>query len=133
MLRNYVKVAVRNLGRWKGYAAINVFGLAIGIACFVLIALYVHDELRYDRYHTKADRIYRVVEIIEGAEESASNPLPVYVAMRRWLEDFAYRIDLGVDVFLLAGGLAATIALLTVGWQAYRTATADPVQALRYE
>ena len=81
MLRNYVKVAVRNLGRWKGYAAINVFGLAIGIACFVLIALYVHDELRFDRYHAKADRIYRVVEIIEGAEESASNPLPVGAAL----------------------------------------------------
>jgi putative ABC transport system permease protein len=81
MLKNYLKVAVRNLSRWKGYAAINVFGLAVGIACFVLIALYVFDELSYDRYHAKADRIYRMVEIIEGAEESASNPLPVGAAI----------------------------------------------------
>src|SRR6056297_339042 len=81
MLKNYLKVAVRNLSRWKGYAAINVFGLAVGIACFVLIALYVYDELSFDRYHAKADRIYRMVEIIEGAEESASNPLPVGAAI----------------------------------------------------
>ena len=88
MLKNYLKVAVRNLRRWKGYAAINVFGLATGLACFVLIALFVHDELSYDRYHTKADRIYRMVEIIEGAEESASNPLPVGAAVAETYPQF---------------------------------------------
>jgi putative ABC transport system permease protein len=81
MFRNYFKVAARNLKRRPGYAAINVFGLTVGIACFVLIALYVQDELAFDRYHEKADRIYRMVEVIEGAEESASQPLPVGAAI----------------------------------------------------
>ena len=88
MLKNYFKVAVRNLRRWKGYAAINIFGLAVGLACFVLIALFVRDELSYDRYHTKADRIYRLVEIIEGAEESASNPLPAGAALAETYPQF---------------------------------------------
>ncbi len=88
MFKNYLKVAVRNLRRWKGYAAINVFGLAVGLACFVLIALFVRDELAFDRYHEKADRIYRMVEVIEGAEESASQPLPVGAAVAETYPQF---------------------------------------------
>lgn len=76
MIRNYLKVAFRNLTKHKGYSLINVMGLAIGIACFILILLYVQDELSYDQYHSQADRIYRVAEILEGAEESASVPFP---------------------------------------------------------
>ena len=56
-----------------------------------------------------------------------------YLAMNRWLEDFAYRTDLGIGIFALAGGLALGIALLTVSYQAIRAALADPVKALRYE
>jgi putative ABC transport system permease protein len=54
-------------------------------------------------------------------------------AMSRWLEDFAYRITLGPGIFLLAGGLALAIAMLTVGYHALRAASADPVQSLRSE
>ncbi len=61
MLYNYLKVALRNLFRQKLYAAINIFGLAIGLAICLLILLFVKDELSYDQYHTKADQIYRVV------------------------------------------------------------------------
>jgi putative ABC transport system permease protein len=53
--------------------------------------------------------------------------------MNRWLEDFAYRIEIGPGVFILAGGLALVIALLTVSYQAIRAATANPVESLRYE
>ena len=60
MLRNYLKVAIRNLVRHKGYATINLLGLAIGIACFILISLYVNDEWSYDKHHNNADRIVRV-------------------------------------------------------------------------
>jgi putative ABC transport system permease protein len=56
-----------------------------------------------------------------------------YFAMTRWLEDFAYRIDLGPGVFLAAGVLALGIALATVTYQAVRAALADPVKSLRYE
>ena len=54
-------IALRHLGRNKGYTAINVLGLAVGMACAILIFLYVDHEMSYDRYHAQADRIYRVV------------------------------------------------------------------------
>ena len=60
MFKNYFKVAMRNLWKNKGYSAINIFGLAIGLATCLLILIYVIDELSYDRYNKKADRIYRV-------------------------------------------------------------------------
>ncbi|MCK4416897.1 MAG: ABC transporter permease, partial [Candidatus Latescibacteria bacterium] len=56
-----------------------------------------------------------------------------YWAMNRWLQDFAYRIHIGVGTFLLAGVLALVIALLTVSFQAIKAALANPVEALRYE
>ena len=56
-----------------------------------------------------------------------------YVVMNRWLESFAYHIDIGPGVFLLAGALALVIALLTVSYQAVKAARTDPVQTLRYE
>ncbi|HNL64458.1 MAG TPA: ABC transporter permease, partial [Ferruginibacter sp.] len=60
MFKNYLKVALRNLWKNKGYSAINIFGLAIGLATCLLIALYVTDELSYDRHFKNADRIYRL-------------------------------------------------------------------------
>lgn len=60
MFKNYVKIAIRNLFRNKLYSFLNIAGLAIGIACCVLILLYVQDELSFDRFHEEADRIYRV-------------------------------------------------------------------------
>jgi len=62
MLTNYAKIALRTLRRHKGYAFISISGLAAGIACCLLILLFVQDELRYDRYHEKADRVYRLVK-----------------------------------------------------------------------
>ncbi|MFC2161755.1 ABC transporter permease [Acidobacteriota bacterium] len=59
MLKNYFKIALRNFLKHKGFSFINVFGLAVGIACCLLILLFVVDELSYDKYHEKADRIYR--------------------------------------------------------------------------
>lgn len=60
MFGNYFKVAWRNLLRNKGYSSINILGLAIGLACFMFIGLYVSDELNYDKFHPDGDRIYRV-------------------------------------------------------------------------
>jgi putative ABC transport system permease protein len=60
MIKNYFKIAWRNLLKNKGFSAINIFGLAIGIACCLLITLYVTDELSYDRYHKNQDRIFRL-------------------------------------------------------------------------
>ncbi len=61
MFVNYIKIALRNLLKHKLLSFINVLGLAIGMACCLLIALYVYDEYQYDRYHQNANRLYRVV------------------------------------------------------------------------
>jgi len=60
MLANYLKLTIRNLIRNKFYAAINIFGLAVGILCAVLILLFIYDELSYDRHHRKHPNIYRI-------------------------------------------------------------------------
>ena len=62
MVITYFKTAIRNLVRNKAYAAINIAGIAIGLTAFWMIALYVADEFSYDRFHTNADRIYRVAQ-----------------------------------------------------------------------
>ncbi len=60
MVKNFFKVAWRNLSKNKTFSFINIFGLAIGLACFILIGLFVLDDLSYDRFHKNADRIYRI-------------------------------------------------------------------------
>jgi len=60
MLGHYLKTALRHFRRHKGYSFINISGLAIGLACCILILIYVRDELSYDRYHKNAKRIYRL-------------------------------------------------------------------------
>lgn len=60
MVKNYFKIAWRNLRKNRTFSFINITGLASGLACFILIALYVADELSYDRFHSKATRICRI-------------------------------------------------------------------------
>jgi len=61
MFKNYMKVTLRNIKKNRGYSFINIAGLAVGIACTIIILLWVQDELSYDRFHENADRIHRVV------------------------------------------------------------------------
>ncbi|GAB5518615.1 MAG: ABC transporter permease [Rhodothermales bacterium] len=68
MLQNYLKTAYRNLMRYKGYTAINLLGLTLGIACFLMIYLYVQDERSYDQFHTNGDRIHRLIVDWERAD-----------------------------------------------------------------
>ncbi len=62
MLRSYCTIAIRHLTRQLGYTILNTAGLSFGLTCFLLIALYVVDELRFDTFHTYANQLYRVVE-----------------------------------------------------------------------
>jgi putative ABC transport system permease protein len=62
MLKNFFKVAIRNLWKQKGYSFLNIFGLAMGMACSLLILLWITDEERVDNFHAKGDRIYSVYE-----------------------------------------------------------------------
>jgi hypothetical protein len=60
MIKNYFKIAFRNLQRHKAYSLLNISGLAIGMACSILILLWVQNELSYDRFHANANEIYRL-------------------------------------------------------------------------
>jgi len=60
MLRNYIKISLRSLLKNRLNTGINMLGLAMGIACFLLIGLFIEDELSYDRFYANADRIFRV-------------------------------------------------------------------------
>ncbi|MGH7493576.1 MAG: ABC transporter permease [bacterium] len=73
MLKNYLKIALRNLRKHKGYTFINVIGLAIGMVCCLLILLYVQYELSYDRYNEKVGQIYRLCERFVPLQEGGSD------------------------------------------------------------
>jgi len=72
MIRNYLKIALRNIRRHKGYSFINIAGLAIGMACCILILLWVQDELSYDRFHENGSDIYRVIQDIKFADHDTT-------------------------------------------------------------
>jgi putative ABC transport system permease protein len=72
MIKNYIKVALRNLTKHKGYSLINIAGLAIGMACCILILLWVQDEWSFDRFHKNADNICRVIQDINFSDHSTT-------------------------------------------------------------
>ncbi len=71
MIKNYFKIAFRNLWRNKGFSAINIFGLAIGMASAILILLWIQNELSIDRFHKKGDRIYMMYNRDKDAQGKA--------------------------------------------------------------
>lgn len=82
MLKSYLLVALRSLRKQRVYAVVNILGLTIGLACFVLILRFVQFELSYDEFHDKADRIYRVVKqdrgnFYMGTDHFAVTPAPL--------------------------------------------------------
>lgn len=82
MFKNYFKIAVRNLARSKGFTAINVLGLALGIATCLLIVVFVQNELSYDRYNKNADQIVRVTfkGVMESGTIKEANVMPPVAA-----------------------------------------------------
>lgn len=110
MYKNYFTVFKRGFVKQKGYSFLNVFGLAIGIACFLLISLYIRDEYSFDKMHSKSDRIYRIHEILQAegvGERSASQPFPVAQAL---LNDYESQI---VSVVRFFNFQAPTLAIST--------------------
>jgi putative ABC transport system permease protein len=81
MLKNYLKIALRNLWQHKSYSFINVTGLAAGMACCLLILLFVRDELAYDRFHVEADRIYQLTYGLQEGS-TARTPPPIAPLMK---------------------------------------------------
>ena len=209
MFRSYLIATIRTLLKNRGLTAINILGLAIGMACVILIALYIQYEFSYDRHHANATRIYRVFRTVSMENTTSVSPRasgalapalkrdfpevqeairtqlltswvktddhffqqdvcvadreifgasvfsifgllskefvklviiacviasPIaYLFAGRWLQDFAYRIDLHLIYFLIGGALALLLALATLTYQALKAARTNPVDALRTE
>ena len=76
MLRHFFQIAWRQLMKRKFYSFINITGLAIGMACCLVITVYVQNELSYDRYHAKKDRIYRVTQAFRNSQAGETLPPP---------------------------------------------------------
>lgn len=96
MLSNYIKVAIRNLLRQKGFSFINIFGLALGITCTALIGMWVSDELSYDRFHSDYEQMYRITATLpEMKVHAAVSPAPLALAIKNEIPevDEAVRIS----------------------------------------
>jgi len=82
MFKNYLKVAIRNVAKQKVYTLINITGLALGMACCILILLWVQDELSYDTFHKKGNDLYRLVITIEE-RRTASSPWALVPTLKK--------------------------------------------------
>jgi putative ABC transport system permease protein len=85
MIRNYFKIAFRNLLKNKGYSAINIGGLAVGMAVAILIGLWLYDELTFNRYHARHGKIAQVMTIFTGTGEHGVNnsmPYPLFTELK---------------------------------------------------
>lgn len=78
MLKNYIKIAFRNIRKQKLYSLINIFGLTMGITCCILIYLFIQDEYSYDKFHKNAENIYRVDQITYQKLKSDIEPKPFF-------------------------------------------------------
>lgn len=107
MLRSYIKIARRNLVQNKGYSAITILGLGLGLAIVLLIGLYVADELRFDRFNQKADRIYRINSDISFSQQglkSALSPTPMGHTLKQEFPEVEQAVRLGrYGTFLVRG------------------------------
>jgi putative ABC transport system permease protein len=110
MFKNNLVIAWRNIKRNKIYSALNIFGLAVGMAVFILIMLYVRYELSYDRYHENSRNIYRIIQqqpgnVFLGSDIFAVTPPPVAPALLREFPEVsaATRISRSSDVLVSVG------------------------------
>ena len=97
MIKNYLKTAWRNLYRNKIFSAINILGLSTGLACCILMFLFIQNELSYDKFNVNAKNIYRIVSIPMDAKDkkelAGAFRLPIQT---RWLSNF-YMVEAYFD------------------------------------
>jgi putative ABC transport system permease protein len=94
MLRHYLAVAIRHLHRRIGYSVINIMGLGISLTWCILLTLYIRHELSYDRFHQKADQIYRI-----AGDRFAATPAPWAPALVRDFSDVLQAVRIKAAVF----------------------------------
>jgi len=107
MIKNYLKIAWRNLMKNKVFSFINIMGLAVGMTACFLIYLYVHFETNYDAFNTKADRIYRVVTDIKTPSDMlhwSSTSAPMAINMQRDFPEVESAVRISGQSFLVRKG-----------------------------
>ncbi|HET9054284.1 MAG TPA: ABC transporter permease, partial [Cyclobacteriaceae bacterium] len=85
MLKNYLKIAIRSMMRNKVYSIINILGLSIGVACCLLLALYIQQEYQVDKHHARVEDIYRITttfQNVSNVHQSGSCSPPIAMAMK---------------------------------------------------
>lgn len=110
MLKNLWLVALRNIKKDNGYTILNVIGLSIGITCCLFLVFYIQDELSYDRYHEKADRIVRINSYINEPENHMKLAITQFVLAPQLKKDFpeveeAIRFQVGGRTMFKTGDL----------------------------
>ncbi len=110
MLKNYLMIAWRNIRKNKGYSLLNILGLAVGMAVFILIFLYIRFELSFDRWYENSDRIYRIVQhqpgnMYLGSDRFAVTQAPLAAALMQELPEVtaATRLDNSGNVLFTYG------------------------------
>src|SRR5947207_14100122 len=93
MIKNYLKVAWRNLMKSKIFSFINIIGLSVGLTCCMLVTVYLYNELSYDKYHKNINRLYQLgtTFIKEGEEQkrTPNTPAPMAAAMKQEFPDIS--------------------------------------------
>jgi putative ABC transport system permease protein len=91
MLKNFLKIAYRNLFKYKYYSLINIIGFSIGLAAYIFANLYAQNEHSFDNFHSKSNRIFRIANVYEKdstLNEYATNPFPLSKALMNEFPDF---------------------------------------------
>ncbi len=107
MLKNYFKVALRTLLQYRAFSLINILGLAVGLSACFLIFLYVRFESSYDNFHTRGDRIYRVVTDVRTPTETGHEPAttgPIAINVKKDFPEVEDAVRLTGDEFLVRKG-----------------------------
>ena len=107
MIRNYFKIAFRNLLKNKGYSAINIGGLSVGMAVAMLIGLWIYDELSFDRYHKNHNRVGQIWQFVTFDVEKATygvSPIPLADELKTKYPDFKTVSLSKSQAFILASG-----------------------------
>ena len=130
MFKNYFTIVFRNIKKYKSYSFINIIGLTLGMACTILISLWVLDELNYDRFNDNHENLYRVISISnfggETRQPATAGPLADLI-----MKDIP-EVE-NVARYFYHSSNRMTFQFEDKNFKETKAATANPVESLKYE